>query len=151
MPPVIRFLPRRELELLEKKKEPEPFLRILGRISFATRNGPRQAMAMAVSKVSSGIYSSSSMPAGRSLPFQIACVVDDNFGLAGLFSDRGERRRDGLRRGQIQFHDHALAALIDDRFGQRRGVRLGSCRQHDKTTFTGKLLSDGPADAPPGD
>ena len=37
-------LPRSENGLLVKKNEPEPRLRIAGRISFATRNGPRLAM-----------------------------------------------------------------------------------------------------------
>ena len=46
----MRFFPRSELELLEKKNDPRPLFRIAGNTSLATRKGPRQAMCCAVDR-----------------------------------------------------------------------------------------------------
>ena len=51
--------------------------------------------------------------------FQVARVVDQNVRIAGFAADRGERRRDGVLRDEIQLDDHAVAALLPDGLRQR--------------------------------
>src|SRR6185436_14021230 len=53
------------------RKEPAPRFRMAGKTSWATRKGPREAMCWAVSKMSRGTCSSSSLSGyleGRDLP-----------------------------------------------------------------------------------
>ena len=81
--------------------------------------------------------------------FQIAGIVDQHVGVAGLAADCGEGRGDRLLRDKIQFDDHALAALFADCLRQPRGVGFPAGRQHGEETFLREFLRDRAADPPP--
>ena len=142
----MRFLPRNELELFEKKNEPQPFFRIAGSTSCATRNGPRAETWSPVSRISTG---TEQFLVGRKVAaFEIAGVVDQHLGIAGLASDRRKGAPDRILRDEIQFDNQAIAALLADRGRQRHGIVLTARGEDGEEVFLREFLGDRAAHTP---
>ena len=81
-------------------------------------------------------------------PLQVARVVNEYVGVAGLFPDPCERIRYGVTGREVQLDDHALAPLFVDCCLQRDGVGGGTSGQHCEEALFCEFLGDGSADAP---